>query len=312
MKPVEFTKTMLKNVLKVKSIQSFHYFEFSKDFVFYGEKHNFWEFVYVDRGQIVATADDQKFLLRQGDIIFHKPNEFHNISANHNIAPNVIVISFTCHSPEMAYFRGKMFSLNAKEQGLLGQILQSGMAAFRPPYDDPYRHALTRRPDAPAAAEQLLRIHLELLLIRLLEHGELPSTKQRRSGMAREHNEVDLALRLSAYFEKHVYQSLTIEHICKTFNISRSFVLRLYKEKTGKSLMHSFRRVKIEHAKKLIREERNNMSEIAEILQYSSVHSFSRQFKQMEGMSPTEYARTVKAKYNIFTEHEHATSHLSK
>ena len=37
-----------------------------------------------------------------------------------------------------------------------------------------------------------------------------------------------------------------------------------------------------------------NFTEIAENLQYSTVHHFSRQFKQMFDMTPTEYAKSVR------------------
>ncbi|MFD0710733.1 helix-turn-helix domain-containing protein [Paenibacillus sp. GCM10027626] len=295
-KSKRFPRTKLSDYITVRQIVSLHYFEFSKDFIFDGEKHNFWEFVYVDRGEVEVIADEEIFLLKQGDIIFHKPNEYHNVWANKRIAPNVIIISFVCRSPGMRNFENKLFSLNDSQQQLMAQLLKNGFAAFHPPFDDPRNHTLKKREDAPPAAEQQVRIYLELLLIHLLEDMDSSMPRHRLSGAAKEQSDRDLIRQISAYMEQHVFQSLKVERICQAFSISRSHAFAIFKERTGQSIMHHFRSLKIERAKQMIREERHNITEIAELLQYSSVHSFSRQFKMIVGMSPTEYARSVKSR----------------
>ena len=82
MEEEQYIKTTLEEELIIKRIVTIHYFEYRKDFVFTGEKHNFWEFVYVDKGEINVTADERVFRLEHGEMIFHKPNEFHTLSAN--------------------------------------------------------------------------------------------------------------------------------------------------------------------------------------------------------------------------------------
>ena len=56
-----YTATVLKNEFAVKKIYTLHYFEYSKNFIFSGEKHNFWEFLYVDKGEVEIIADDRTF-----------------------------------------------------------------------------------------------------------------------------------------------------------------------------------------------------------------------------------------------------------
>ena len=57
-----------------------------------------------------------------------------------------------------------------------------------------------------------------------------------------------------------------------------------------------FRNLKVEQAKILIREGNYNFTEISELLGYSSIHYFSRHFKQATGFSPTDYARSIKVR----------------
>jgi AraC-like DNA-binding protein len=54
------------------------------------------------------------------------------------------------------------------------------------------------------------------------------------------------------------------------------------------------RRVKIQESKQMIREGNMNFTQIAATLHYSTVHHFSRQFKDKVGFTPTEYAKSVR------------------
>ena len=53
-----YIKTKLKRSIDIDAIITLHYFEYMKNFEFKGESHNFWEFLYVDKGTIAVRADD--------------------------------------------------------------------------------------------------------------------------------------------------------------------------------------------------------------------------------------------------------------
>ena len=91
--------------LPVREIYSVHYFEYTAGCSFSGERHDFWELLYVDKGDIQVTAGDRTCRLRRGQLIFHAPGEFHAFS-NLGTAPDLVVVSFRCDSPDMAHFRG--------------------------------------------------------------------------------------------------------------------------------------------------------------------------------------------------------------
>ena len=86
--------------LVITEIYSIHYFEYTKDFVYEGESHDFWELLCVDNGVIEVTAGDQNLVLEKGEMIFHKPNEFHALRANGQIAPNLLSWSDSHRSKE--------------------------------------------------------------------------------------------------------------------------------------------------------------------------------------------------------------------
>ena len=100
-----YVKIPIEEMFVIGKIVTMYYFEFASNYVFKGEKHDFWEFLYVDKGEVEIMADTQGYKLEQGDIVFHKPNEFHSVWANGKIAPNIIVISFECKSSAMKFLK---------------------------------------------------------------------------------------------------------------------------------------------------------------------------------------------------------------
>lgn len=76
--------------------------------------------------------------------------------------------------------------------------------------------------------------------------------------------------------------------------MSRSSLQKLFQKEKGCGPMEYFNRIKIQRAKAMIRDGSKNFTEIAGFLSYSSPQYFSRQFKKSTGMSPMEYASSVK------------------
>ena len=70
----------------------------------------------------------------------------------------------------------------------------------------------------------------------------------------------------------------------------------LFKSVTGLGVMEYYRLLKIERAKRMLREGEGNITQVADRLGYASVHYFSRYFKQATGMTPTEYTLSLQLK----------------
>ena len=115
---VSYKKTRPKTLFYIPEIVTIHYYELDKSFVFEGEQHDFWEMVYVDKGAVEIQADDKTLVLNQGEVLFHKPHEFHGIRAFRS-NPNFFVISFVCRSPAMRLFEGYRAALSQSLRLLL-------------------------------------------------------------------------------------------------------------------------------------------------------------------------------------------------
>lgn len=297
---MSYRSIRLQDILTIHEVYSIHYFEYMCDFTFPGESHDFWEFLCVDKGEVNVLAGKKFHSLKKGDIIFHRPNEFHNVKSNGLIAPNLIVMSFACNSPVMTFFEEKILKVGEPERLLLAQIIQEAKHIFAGRLDDPYQEELIRSDCPRFAGEQLIRIYLEHLLIELIRHNMAEaappsanrpaftkSMKQKADGM--------LFAQILEYMEDHVHESLTIDNICKSNSIGRSQLQKLFRNGSGYGAIEYFSRMKIDLAKQMIREDQYNFTQIADRLGFSSIHYFSRQFKHITGMTPSEYASSIKA-----------------
>lgn len=289
---MSFHPTLLARPIEVDRVVTVHYFEYSSSYYFEGERHDFWEFLYVDKGEVDVEAEGAHRRLSQGELMFHRPGEFHALRATGTVAPNLVVVSFFCLSPAMDFFYERVTGTGEAERALLGRIVSEGELAFSTPLGDPTTTALERRDDASFGAEQLLGAALEELLIRLIRRGGAPRV-ERASSVATAARE-ELFSRVEHYLLTHLAQPLTLAQVCTDNYIGRSRLQQLFRERTGGGVMEYFGRLKIEQAKAMIREGRGNFTEIAAALGYQSIYYFSRHFKKVTAMAPSEYAGSVK------------------
>lgn len=283
--------------LIITEIFSIHYFEYGKDFVYERESHDFWELLCVDNGVIEVTAGDKNIILEKGEMIFHKPNEFHALKANGKVAPNLIVISFKCNAECMNFFRERIVTINSTEGFYLGQIITEAKKTFYTPLNNPYICKLERYPNAAFGSEQIIKISLESMLISIFRRytTKEPLLLYGTDHPMMHHSSDEFVRQVTQYMDQHLGEKLTVSQICKENMIGRSNLQKIFHEKKGCGVMEYYAYLKIEAAKKLIREDKYNYSQIANILGYSSYQYFSLQFKKYTRMTPSEYHMSIKS-----------------
>jgi AraC-like DNA-binding protein/mannose-6-phosphate isomerase-like protein (cupin superfamily) len=288
-----FQITPLKSSINIDSLITIHYFEYQKDFVFKGERHDFWEFLYVDKGEVTVTSDQSKINLIQGDIIFHKPNEFHSVKCNGIIAPNLVVISFETYSPSMKYFENKIMKINNNAKALLSIIMDVSQSIFTYDLGTSYSKKLILKERFDEESTSFIKTSLESFLSLLIIQGEDARTYiNQRSNIYQNEDTKRVAI-LIAYLKENIGKTFSLENICDDCMMSKSLIQRIFKEQTGWSIMGYFHRMKINQAKLMIRKGDMNFTQIADTLAYTSVQYFSRQFKKIEGVSPSEYSKSI-------------------
>lgn len=291
-----FESTYLQEVIHIERIYTIHYFEYMSNFAFPGERHNFWEFQCIDKGQAEVRTDNGTYILNRGQIIFHKPNEFHTLKATGNTAPNIVVVSFECSSPAMDFFENQLLTLSETERNLMGMLIAEARRCIATPLDDPYTEKMKKRLDSLFGSQQLIRIYLEQMLILMTRRYTVSQLKLPARQLAANPKYAPHYAKILFYLEEHIRKCISIEDICRDNLISRSQLQKIFREQHQCGVIEFFSHMKISLAKQLIRENEMNFTQISDFLGYSSIHYFSRQFKKTTGMTPTEYVSSIKAK----------------
>lgn len=290
-----FESIYLDETIHIERIYTIHYFEYKSDFHFAGERHDFWEFQCVDKGKAEIQTDNGIYNLSSGQVIFHKPNEFHSLTAIGNTAPNIVVVSFECTSPCMKFFEEQLFRLSDSERNLMGMLIAEARRCIATPLDNPYTEKMEKKSEIPFGSQQLIRIYLEQMLIYMVRRHASPQLTVPIGKFVNLKNDSAAYNRVLTYMEEHIRESITLHQLCHDNMIGRSQLQKLFQEQHQCGAIEFFNRLKIESAKQLIRKNEMNFTQISEFLGYSSIHYFSRQFKKIAGMTPTEYISSIKA-----------------
>ena len=91
------------------------------------------------------------------------------------------------------------------------------------------------------------------------------------------------------YIDLHLNEALTVQAIAEQFAFSPYYFHRLFTAIVGKSLIAYVRDRRIAYACKMLNETDQKVLEIALDFGFDSAQGFSRTFKSITGMTPTEY-----------------------
>lgn len=281
----KYIRYKINTSINVNKIPTLFYSEFDKDFNFEGETHDFWELVYVDKGEIIIRASNEEVILKQGEAYFHYPNQFHNIKANGKTAPNVFIVSFVCRSGAMSYFKKNChLKLGEAAKELIYKIIEEGQPIFG---ENLRESEILKEP--VFGGQQMIKIYLEMLLITLVREDD-----KTRFFATKKSLDNHVTSEIKKILSENIYGNMDIQTLCKKMNYGKTYLCHTFKNITGKSIMKYYSELKIAEAKKLIREKRYNFTEISNMLMFNNPHYFSHVFKSVTAMTPREYLNSVR------------------
>lgn len=106
-----------------------------------------------------------------------------------------------------------------------------------------------------------------------------------------------LCQNVMSYVDTHIYSITSLIEVAQHFKYNYSYLSSLFKRTTGNTLSDYYRIRRLEVARGLIEEGKKNVSEISELLGYSTPFAFSAAFKKHFGTSPNFY-KSQKPKTN--------------
>ena len=101
---------------------------------------------------------------------------------------------------------------------------------------------------------------------------------------------MDISL-VKSFLDEHYKEKLSLESVASHFFIDKHYLARLFKEHYGVTLVTYLQQVRITHAKRMLRFTDKSIEEIGLECGIGELNYFSRVFKKLEGVSPSEFRR---------------------
>ena len=270
---LELEDLYVSNNLRLSALYTFFYHEKERGFVFTGESHPMLELTYVDQGSLHSVADGQELILNQGEMTIYAPDQWHMQYADMDVAPRYVTISFDVAGCDMTPLFNRKFQPHQEAITLLQQMLREQERM------DKY------------ATDMIITL-LTQLLLNIMRNIDAPTDKPKASNNL--HSDNEIIRRAQQYISEHIREKLSVPILARKVDVSPSYLTSLFHKYLQISPGEYIRRIKLQESKQMIRENSMNFTQIAEALQYSTVHHFSRQFKDKFGITPSEYARSVR------------------
>ena len=281
---MKYVTKKLNDSIKVTGIVNLHFFEFDNDFTTEGERHPFYELVFVNSGRLYISSEDYSGWLLKDQLLIHRGDTEHSLSCGADDEPTVIIIGFECESDDLDIFSTEPTQLDDSEIKNLAEIVKEGRNVFLPPYDIPVYDMKTRKNQA-FGAEQVLRLLFEYFLIRLVR-------KYRYDENSDDGGESPFVINeIISYVSNNYLEKVTIDELAFLFRTNRATLCKEFKRATGKTLVEFINEKKFEKAKRKILSSDDTFTKIAEDMNFESIHYFTRFFKKMSGITPKEFRK---------------------
>lgn len=141
-------------------------------------------------------------------------------------------------------------------------------------------------PEGPIHPDDVLSCHTILDLIHWLARGFLSLADNYKQQKDASDPIIETA---KEYIKNHISSNLKARDVASTVNLSESYFTIYFKTKTGQNFRDYVLNARTDLARKLLLEHRLSISEIAYATGYQDYRSFSRAFKNVTGISPSDY-----------------------
>lgn len=244
-------------------------------------KHAPLEIIMPIVNQYAVTCGNQRFLLREGDILLIGPGVIHSIEA----------------------MAGKRLVFQADVSLLCGiKELETTLSVISPanmitPEDLPEAHERIQRllleiydeyfSDAPLYEASIYSKLIEIFV--LLGRNYSPNTNHVVSTTDKQRKYTERLFYICDYIDEHFNENITLDYAAKLSGYSKFHFSRLFKQFTNVSFYKYVNTKKIENAEKLLIEKDLSITEVSMRCGFSSLSSFIRMFKIIKGCTPTEF-----------------------
>lgn len=243
----------------------------------YPDGRNDYQLIYIAAGKGNFNFKSGKRVVEKGNMVLYRPGEQQIYKYNAADKVEVYWVHFTGSQVEELLSR---FGL-PKDKNVFSTGISSDYQWL---YNQMIRELQLRRDKYDELLQLLLR-HLLLIIDRHMNESE--------SGIENILNETEDAVR---YFNKNFNRPIMIEQYAKEHYISTNRFIQNFKNVSGVTPQQYIIHLRISVAKELLTSTDKSIKEIASEVGYNNALYFSRLFRKVVGLSPSDYRANVRFK----------------
>ena len=254
--------------------------------------HNYFEINYMYSGSCVQIFENERRVLKEGDMCIISPFARHNII----VEPQCIALGILMRKSTFDRFFWKLLT----QKDLLASFFRHTL------YEDDNTNYLFLETDNRIELKYfiqnlMLEVHtddsyangtainlMNVVLAKILR--SYSETIQFYEVRPRLHHEFEFSLLLQ-YVQEN-YRTVTLQGLAERFHFSEAYLSRRIKQNIGKGFSTLIQELKLSRAVELLQNTNLKVHEISDTVGYDSVDHFSRAFKKMHGATPRDYRKT--------------------
>ncbi|MDD7740582.1 MAG: AraC family transcriptional regulator [Fusicatenibacter sp.] len=265
--------------IRITSMYSLFERHFESGYNFQGESHNFWECLYVVKGEVCVSGDGHVYNLSDGSIIFHKPMEFHKFSVSREEGADLLIFSFAAEGPLTSFLKNKVFVLSGYQKQILRNLCfymenTAGNGTIQAGEEHQYLSPFSKLP----TYAQTVSTYLQQLMLSLAERG-VPS-------VASQAPDAVCFGKAISYLNCNIHRQPTIPEIARFCSISEAGLKRIFDKYAGIGVHKYLIKMKMKAASELLKDG-ESVSGVAARLGFSDQSYFSRAYKRETGSMPS-------------------------
>lgn len=238
-----------------------------------------WQLIYIAAGKGHFIIDNKDVIVPAGNMVIFQPREEQHYYYLGEDRTQAWFVHFTGREVRNI--------LQAYGISLDSNILCTGLSRE---YEDYFRRMIDELVACRWGYEEMLTYLFRELLMTM--HRRMEESRPLFSGFAS--HEIDIACE---YFTEHYNEEIVIEEYARSRHVSTSWFNKSFKAAVGTTPMNYILSIRIRNAQVLLETTDYNISSIASMVGYENAFYFSRLFKKHKGLSPAEYRKTFREKY---------------
>ena len=274
---------IIQNPLEIRSLYTLFKLYCASGYTFTGEIHNFWECVYVIDGEICVSSDENIYILNSGDIVFHKPQEFHKFHVDKDKEATLLIFSFNLEGNLLNKIVNTVCTLDVNQRNIMNNFINffdTECEKNPATKEHKYRYNVFPYFKDDEIYMQSVRLFILQLIVSISNRNVSLNSVQ--------NSETKLLKSAIETMENKIETNLTISDLAKSLNISLSTLKRVFKKYTGMSVYKYYLTIKTRTATNML-QNGINVSEVALKLGFSSPAYFSATYKREAGCSPSKH-----------------------